>query len=135
MEKLIEKIDLFTEAFVEENNRRKKQATLEFVTRIRDNSWNLEMIIKNEIKDMHNLDEVDKITINKFLSITEKLATGVNMDIYDYSVVSRTIGHYLISMYNLLQPYIIYRRNDGISSSKTAHEYEMLKNKIFEDRT
>ena len=134
---LIVQLELARKAFKADHERRKKQATVEFVSRLRDSSWPLEITLRSKFGDnVINNGEIDgkeEITIGRFLSLVEQLATGVNVGVFDYDVVSRMIGYHLTSMYDKLHPFIDKSR--GNKTNNYSHEYEVLRNRILRDRT
>lgn len=113
-----------------DHERRKKQATIEYVnqTRTRYRPISRKLAIKFGEGTVINLDQIDeeiKEDIKAFLSIVEHLAVGINTKVYDLQILERMSGKYFISMFRKLQPYINERRR--IQSMPSLYcEFEIM---------
>ena len=76
----------------------------------------------------------DEITIGRFLSIVEQLATGAQTGVFDSYIINRMIGTHLLQMYSQLLPYIEHSRVQR-GSDTLYREYESLRNEIQAMRT
>ena len=121
--------------FKADHERRKKQSTVEYLNNIRDQYRGLtNKLIKkfgDEAINLSAIDDTTKVEINELLSILEHLSTGINTEVYDYNIIKRMSGSYLIKRYKQLFPYI----DDAQQKSPTVYiEFETLCKKFEFDK-
>jgi len=121
--------------FRADHERRKKQATVEYLNKIREQYRTLSnKLIGKFNEDAINLSKIDdgtRIEIKELLSILEHLSTGVNTEVYDYDIIKRMSGSYLVNRYKQLYPYI----DNAQKSSRTLYiEFETLCKRIENDK-
>ncbi len=106
---------LIYRTFKADHERREKQATVEYVNRVRA----LYRPISNKIVakfgegKVINVDEIkpdDIGDIKEFLSLVEHLAAGVNIGIFDLVIIERMSGSYFLNMRDKFMPYVKYVR-------------------------
>ena len=101
---------LLFRSFRADHERRKKESTIEHVRSIRTLYRGLSgRLIDKFGEDAINLSQIDAATereISEYLSIIEHLSVGVNTEVYDFDILSRMSGTYLVRMYFRLAPYI-----------------------------
>ncbi|MCK5728227.1 MAG: DUF4760 domain-containing protein [Methylococcales bacterium] len=93
-----------------DHERRKKQATIEYLNSIRSDyrTLNDKLIDKfstHPIK-LDDIDEKMKKDIKQLLSILEHLSVGVNSGVYDFNILHRMSGSFLVGCYYQLHPHI-----------------------------
>lgn len=121
-----------------DHERRKKQATIEYVNQTRAVYRPISRKLAQKFGEgaVINIDQIDDETkedITAFLSIVEHLAVGVNTKVYDLQILERMSGTYFIRMFRMLQPYIEERRR--ISNRPTIYtEFESMIDDIKEIR-
>jgi Tfp pilus assembly protein PilE len=118
-------------SFIADHERRKKQATIEYVNSIRERYINA----INTINERFDSKEFDAINLNKmteddkrhvrtYLSTVEHLAAGVNCGVYDIDILERMGGTGFITQFNKFWPYIKDRRKNY--SSSVYIEFEIM---------
>lgn len=126
---------MMRKTFFADHERRKKQATIEFVTSLRNMSWPLEIELINifgeSVPETTLVSPQENSKINRYLSIYNQLATGVNIGVHDYDIVRRLMGGHIKAIYKKFEPYISSRRNENFPTY--AIELEDLMNRILED--
>ena len=114
-----------------DHERRKKQSTIEYVNQIRNYYRPLgTKLVKKFGNNTINLDQIDDETrtnIREILSVLEHMSVGVNTNVYDFNILNRMSGSYLLRMYHRLLPYI----KDRQKHNPTAYiEFETICKKI-----
>jgi uncharacterized membrane protein YhiD involved in acid resistance len=94
-----------------DHERRKKQATIEYVNQTRAvyrpiSRKLVQKFGENTVINIDQIDEETKEDITAFLSIVEHLAVGINTKVYDLQILERMSGAYFMRMFHNLQPYI-----------------------------
>lgn len=102
---------IMRKSMVADHERRRKQATVEFVTRIRKEYHPLQRSLvaqfgRNHIINMSDVDEGLRDKIRELLPIVEHLAVGVNVGVYDLDILERMSGSYFLRLHATLSPYI-----------------------------
>lgn len=134
---LIVSIQLFwvQKTFRADHERRKKQSTVEYLNKIRENYRSLtnKLITKfdNNAINLTEIDDETKIEIKELLSILEHLSTGINTQVYDYNLIKRMSGSFLLARYKQLYPYI---DNSQKKSPEHYIEFETLCKRIDSDK-
>lgn len=123
-----------------DHERRKKQATLEFVMshvrplwtegqRILDERWGAGVLSEQALKDIQEDTKAREI-VKTLLGHLEHMSVGLNTGIYDKDLLFRASGAYLIRLFHRLRPYVKYAQK----SLPTAYvEFENLV-RDFEER-
>ncbi|MDD2810257.1 DUF4760 domain-containing protein [Rhodoferax sp.] len=122
-----------------DHERRKKQATFEFVQKIRpawleakhaiEEKWGDEPLTSKELLEIDSDFQLLKLVRN-LLGQLEHLSVGMNSGVFDKDLLYRMSGSQLISIYHRLHTYIDRAQK---SSPKAYIEYQDLV-KSFEDR-
>lgn len=104
--------------FKAENERKKKQSTVEYINNIRGIYKPIykELVTKFPGQDrVINIEELDvslRSDIKELLSIIEHLSVGINTGVYDFDIFFRMSGSYFASIYLKLSPYIRKAQRD-----------------------
>lgn len=127
-----------TKSFNADHERRKKQATIEYLNNVREKytSLTFELINKfgsdpigvkevKEIRDDHMLWYKVKFLLGQF----EHLAAGVNTKVFDIHLVNRASGSYVIGIFEFFSVYI-YETRKMSNNNLLYSEYEDLVNQI-----
>jgi len=121
--------------------RERVKLTLEFWEKINQEIKNEKRNIRKELGEKITRekaqkildDETLRIRVNKVLNLYERLATGVNLGIYDIKTINRLTGTNLISNYARFKEYIDLRRTK-MNRPKAWKEFEELSNKLTQHR-
>jgi len=129
-------------SFKADHERRKKQATIEFVNKIRESyrTINNELIKKfgkgpigtKELDALYNDYELWH-KLKNMLSLFEHLAVGINTGVFDLDILDRMAGGYFINIYNRYAYYISERRK-ALNNNTIYSEFEGLVNKLRQKR-
>lgn len=97
--------------FKADHERRKKQATIDYVNQIRNIYRPIDKKIRNKFGEgrVINTDEIepdDIADIKECLSTVEHLAAGVNIGIFDLLIIEKISGSYFLNMRERFGPYI-----------------------------
>ena len=116
--------------FRADHERRKKQATVEYVNSIRSMYRPIaeKLLAKFGEQKVINMDEIDSSVaadIKECLSVVEHLAAGVNVGIFDLKIIDRMSGSYFLDMRDRFKPYIKDRRVKR-GNDKLYCEFEVL---------
>ena len=104
---------------VRANSRKKKETTLGAYTNFKKAVSSIENQIHNYTEDdicriiaQHkgDGDNCDWNIIKEYLTAVERIAVGVNAEIYDVSVINRMGGYFMYEQYLKLRPIIHYKR-------------------------
>ena len=114
-----------------DHERRKKQATVEYINSIRSDYRALNDKLNDKFSThpikMDEIDDVMKRDIKQLLSILEHLSVGVNTGVYDFDILHRMSGSFLVARYHQLHPHISKAQQ---VNPKFFIEFEQLCNKI-----
>lgn len=122
-----------------DHERRKKQSTIEYLNEIRKLyrpiEYKLDKIFGDKVINIDEMSDEDKINVREFLSIVEHLATGINVEVFDFELVNKMSGSYFVTMYDKFVPYIKNIRrimhNDSLycEFSKFCNDIEKIRGK------
>ena len=131
------------QAFIADHERRKKQATIEFVhqvleERIKATDIINTIFVQNDVINVNdqkylNNKNID-LAVTRYLNLMERIAVGINIGVYDITVFMRITGMATINFYKRIEPIIKEkRRATGRSSmysefSALVYEMEILYN-------
>jgi len=124
------------------HERVKKQATIEFVNNIREAYRKINNDLVKEFGEGPLDDEkIEKLTKNQelwaklkdMLALFEHLAVGVNTGVFDFHILSRMSGGYIIKIYDQYSYYIKKRRRDT-GNPRIYIEFENLVLKLKKER-
>ncbi len=97
---------LVRRTFIADHERRKKQSTVEYLNNIRTHYRSVtNKLVEKFGSSAINLSEIDDDTkneIKELLSILEHMSVGINTEVYDYDILKRMSGSYLVSRYKQL---------------------------------
>ncbi len=101
---------LLNKTYKADHERRKKQSTVEYINSIRNDY----RMLNNKLNEKFPqkaivLEEIDDKTakeISLLLSILEHMSVGVNTGVYDFEILNRMSGSYLVNRYHQLYPHI-----------------------------
>lgn len=109
-------------AMDKDHERRKKQATFEAMQVIRSNtSDQLERSIRKQVNDHTNWAKVPeqlRSETREVLSGFERFAVAVNTGVYDIEIVDRTMGSYLMKLWQSYDEYVAYVRKKVPDANK-----------------
>lgn len=132
---LVSQLYLLYKSYKADHERRRKQATIEYVNNIRKSyrplSDKLREKFKERVINTEEVSEEDQQDIKEFLSIVEHLSVGINTGVYDLNILSRMSGRYFRNMYEKLLPYINFARQDS-GSNTTYCEFEEVYTRLKE---
>ena len=124
------------------HERRKKEATIEFINKVREVYRKVNYELKKEFGE-GPLDEekLSKLYANtdlwnqlkNMLALFEHLAVGVNSGVFDFDILSRMSGQYLINMFDRYSFYIRDRRKK-LGNPRLYEEFEALVAKLRQHR-
>ena len=115
--------------------RRKKQGTIEYFEEITFKYFNTQALFNAKMSkcelDFSDLEKNPDLLkdAKAVLSAFERLSVGVNTGVYDFDILNRMAGSYLVYMFNRFSPYIEQIRTDA-SRQKSYTEFELLVQKI-----
>lgn len=129
---------------VNENTRKKKERTLEAYTQFKESVRSSENRIHNYTKEnIHDIiaehkkgqesNNSDWNIIKEYLAAVERIAVGVNTDIYDASLINRMGGYFMYEQYRKLKPIICYKRCTD-NNPNIYKEFTDMVNKIIDIR-
>lgn len=118
-------------AFQADHERRKKQATFEYVNAVSErfrtalNKFDDKHGI-NKVVDISNYDDDDRFIVKSYLNEIEYICAGVNACVFDLKILHKMMGSGLIGRHHRFQQYIDEKRQ----SKKTVYvEFsEVVKN-------
>lgn len=136
---LIVQAGLALKSIKADHERRKKQATFEFVQKIRpawieakhaiESRWGNDPLTSNELEEINKDFELLKLVRN-LLGLLEHLSVGMNSGVFDKDLLFRMSGSQLIGIHKRLRAYIDRVR---LSAPAAYIEYSDLV-KDFEER-
>ena len=116
---------------LKDHERRRKQATIEYFEAMTDRLFDIQAKFNDkltkqdvEISNLENYPELLK-DATAVLSAFERLSVGVNTNVFDFNILNRMAGSYLIFLYTRFSPYIEIIRKDA-SRQKSYIEFERL---------
>lgn len=103
--------ELQLQAFKADHERRRKQATLEFMNAISDRYKTAlrkfdEKHGRERVVDLAAYDEDDRETVRQYLSEIERACAGVNAGVYDYGILKKMNASMLLSNFQRFGQYI-----------------------------
>lgn len=120
-----------------DHERRRKQSTIEFFENMTSKLYDIEAIFDSKKGGSNeNINLEDTETLRKAINILvefEQLSVGVNAGIFDFDILERMAGSYLINIFSAFYPYIKETRKDATHLNSYI-EFEQLVNKIKEKR-
>ncbi len=126
-----------------DHERRKIQSTIEYLHKIKKLYRPIKKKINSEFDRDHiiNLIDIKRIEnleskIEEILSVIEHLSVGVNTGVYDFHILNRMSGNYLIKLFEQFSPFI----NKAQERNKTTyieflHVYGELKKISLADKS
>ena len=125
---------------IADHSRQKKQATIEFFDKFREKSDPLRRKIRkaahdNQIteEELNNSPHLKKY-ISQYLSLMERMAVGIDADVFDYEVFRALHKTLTIKYYHQLRVYIIQRRKETNSETLFIY-YEKLAQQLERDKS
>ncbi|MGD1938862.1 MAG: DUF4760 domain-containing protein [Cyanophyceae cyanobacterium] len=96
---------------VADHERRKKQATIEYVNSVKVKYRPIAEKLNQKfgertIINIDSIDDVLKEDITEILSTLEHLAVGINSGVYELKILDRMSGTYFVNVFEKLSPYI-----------------------------
>lgn len=116
-----------------DHERRKKQSTIEYLNLIRKLYRPLKEKIDKDIEEENviNIKDMNDVTMRRtknILSVLEHLCVGINTGVYDFEILNRMSGRYLIKLYERFAPYIeLEQRKYSDTYIEFQHIYSQLK--------
>ncbi len=116
-----------------ENERKKKQSTIEYINQIR----NIYRTVRRNLDKQYpgkkraiNINEISndmREEIKEMLATIEHLCVGLNTNVYDFNIFFRMSGGYFLNLYYKISPYILHVQE----KQPTAYmEFEAICRKI-----
>ena len=127
-------LGLIYRTFKADHERRRKQATIEYLNMIRGHYRNVNQQLLNEYgQNPFGKEQVELLMNNPelwamlkdLLGLFEHLAVGVNTGVFDIDLINRMAGDYLIGIFDRFTVYVQKRRIDSGLTSLYC-EYEQL---------
>ena len=129
-------IRLVVQTFKADHERRRKQATIEYVGQILrdarfiiDSHRRSEDLTKEEISALI-ANPAESAEWRNAIGAFEHLAVGVNSGVYDKDILDRMAGTYITRLFTYVEPYIQVARNDFYP--KAYCEFEALAHELEE---
>jgi hypothetical protein len=127
-----EALDLSTAEAEAENRRRRQRATVEFIAatlaKLEDNYDRVPAAGSERLADFLNeariRDSSDFRALRNYLNNLQSLAVGVNLEIFDIDVVSRTVGGRIVRTWNYYEGWILEERK-VIQAPKLFRDLEL----------
>jgi hypothetical protein len=132
---------LIYKTYKADHERRQKQSTIEYLNEIRKLyrpvEYKLNTAFGDKIINVDKISDEDRTNIREFLSIVEHLSTGINVGVFDLTLVNQMSGAYFVTMYEKFIPYIKEQRrmknnnnlycefsqfHSGLESMRREHE-------------
>lgn len=138
---LVAILSLFVSLYynLKDHERRRKQATIEYFEDMTSKLYNVQAqfnIKFNQLNveiDMLDTDPELLKAATEVLAAFERLCVGVNAKIFDFDILDRMAGSYLIVLYSRFSPYIEKVRRDA-SRTNSYKEFESVVNRIKQKR-
>lgn len=109
-------IRLVAQTFKADHERRKKQATIEYVGQIlREARFTIDARYRSRILTNEELSKLidtpeDYAKWRNALGVFEHLAVGVSAGVYDKDILYRMSGSYIIELFAVIKPYVLLKR-------------------------
>lgn len=121
-------------SFLADHERRRKQATIEYLdsfrSEVRPMVDQLKIIFPRTIAiDPNDLNEEHADSIKKYMNILEALSSGVNTNVYDIDIVDRRYRRWFIEDGYIFKKYIESRRKET-QNERLYLEFEELVDKL-----
>jgi len=131
-------IGIAVRTFRADHERRRKQATIEYINALRENyrrsnnalinKFGNDPIGKKEAKEIID-DEEYWALLKDMLGQFEHLSVGVNTNVFDIEILNKMSGQYLINVFDRWKKYIELRRE--VSTLKKVYiDFEILVNRL-----
>lgn len=120
--------------YLADHERRKKQETIEYLNRFRGAYKPIEEELFAGRIDLKALADHDAVAIRHILSKVEHLAVGIDTGIYDFELVNRMSGAFLVHMYSKFKTYIEQTR-DARGNQNIYCEFDKLQKRISDARS
>lgn len=122
-------------AFRADHERRKKQATFEFVNVVSERYRNaIESFDakhgKGKLVDIEQYDEEDRFFVRSYLSEIERICAGVNSGVFDYDILRKMISTHLRNSHHRFSQYIKERQSLNAS---VYTEFDEVVRRLNED--
>jgi len=111
-----------------------KQETIDYLNRFRGAYKPIEEALFSGEIDLKNLADHQAVSIRHILSKVEHLAVGVDAGIYDFDLVNRMSGAFLVNMYSKFKSYIEETR-ESRSNQNIYIEFDRLQKRISDTRS
>lgn len=101
--------------FRADHERRKKQATFEYVNAVSErfrtalNKFDEKHGV-NKVVDISDYDEEDRFIVKSYLNEIEYICAGVNAGVFDLQILHKMMGTGLVGRHHRFQQYILQRR-------------------------
>lgn len=124
---------------IKDHERRRKQATIEYFEAMTNKLFEVQAKFNDKISalniEIYMLDTDPSLLkdATEILSAFERLSVGVNAKIFDFDILDRMCGSYLIFLYSRFSPYIEKIRKDA-SRINSYKEFENLVYQIKKKR-
>lgn len=112
------RIHFFIKAFKADHERRKKQATIEYVGNILrdarlkiDARYDLKTLTEEDIRRIKSNPE-EEAELRNTLGAIEHLMVGIHTGVYDKDILYRMSASYITNLFDRVKPYIDVARND-----------------------
>jgi hypothetical protein len=131
-------LNVMVRSFKADHERRKKQATIEYINMIRPEYRKINNLLLEKFgNDPIGESEIKKIIedhelwskLKDILGMFEHLATGINTGVFDIQILNRMAGSYIIIVYDRFFVYIRERRK-ATGNNFLFDEYEFLINRL-----
>lgn len=138
---LIAILSLFVSLYYnrKDHERRRKQATIEYFEDMTSKLYNIQAkfnIKFNQLNIEISMLDTDPELLKdatEVLAAFERLSVGVNAKIFDFDILDRMAGSYLVVIYSRFSPYIDKVRRDA-SRINSYKEFESVVNHIKQKR-
>ena len=142
---LVLQIHIAIKSIQADHERRKKEATLDYIQKIRpawadarfsvNQKWGWNTLNDEALSEIESNFELKKLVQN-LLSLLEHLSVGMNADIFDKDLLFRMSGSLLIRIHNRFVPYIEKVQQEQptayVEYQYLAKEFEQRKSKKLE---
>ena len=125
--------------YLKDHERRRKQATIEYFESMTSTLFEIQAKFNDKfsqeqiaISELEAHPELLK-DATAILSAFERFSVGVNARVFDFDLINRMAGSYLIFLYSRFSPYIEKIRKDA-SRTRSYEEFEHLVSRIKKAR-
>ena len=122
-----------------DHERRRKQATIEYFETMTSSLFETQAIFNDKLSQLNmNIADLESHPellkgATAVLSAFERLCVGVNTGVFDFDMLDRMAGSYLIFLYSRFTPYIEKIRKDA-SRTNSYKEFERVVSRIKNNR-